>query len=276
LWQQNSKNKMIQKLLIGITVHFVKERIEYLRHIAKNFNALSLNTQVFVVTNTNSANEQKLIKAAIQGHVEMYVPKYLGHPYLLTWSHLDIFREYFQADPDISHFMYLEDDIEIKPNNIEYWLRARDNLRAAGLIPSFLRYEFALQETEMRSSDFKSSYELKSLPVFQKIGSNYCYVNTPRLYQGMYLLDRELTKEHLFGKSSHPDASRLSWGIRESACQGLSFINVPSGSFSRNFFGFMKDKNLIDPDALIHHTSNSYANNPKSEFGKIKIKNLII
>jgi hypothetical protein len=267
---------MIQKLLIGITVHFDKERIEFLRRIAINFNALSLNTQVFVVTNTNSANEQKLIKAAIQSPVEIYVPKYIGHPYLLTWGHLDIFREYFQADPNISHFMYLEDDIEIKPNNIAYWLRGRDYLRETDLIPSFLRYEFASQETEMRSTDMTSSYVLKMLPVFQKIGNNYCYINLPRLHQGMYLLDRELAEQHLFGTSSHPDFGNLSWGIRERACQGLSFINVPSGIFSRNFLGFMKDKNLIDPDALIHHTANTYANDPKSKFGKIKIKDLII
>jgi hypothetical protein len=268
---------MIKKLLIGITVHFVKERIEFLRRIAINFNAFSLNTKVFVVTNTSSSNEQKLIKAAIQSPVEIYVPKHLGHPYLLTWSHLDIFRKYFQTDSDISHFMYLEDDIEIKPNNIEYWLRGRDNLRKAGLIPSFLRYEFASQETEMRSVDLTSSYELKKLPVFQKIGSNYCYINLPRLYQGMYLLDRELAKEHLFGKSSHPDFNRLlGQGMRERACQGLTFKNVAPGNFSRNFLGFMQDKNLIDPDALIHHTTNTYANDPKSKFGKIKIKDLII
>ena len=268
---------MIKKLLIGITVHFVKERIEFLRRIAINFNRLSLNTQVFIVTNTNSADEQKLIKAAIKSHVEIYVPKYLGHPFLLTWGHLDIFREYFQADPDISHFMCLEDDIEIKPNNIEYWLRGRDDLRKAGLIPSFLRYEFASQETEVRSVDLTSSYELKKLPVCKKIEGNYCYINLPRLHQGMYLLDRELAKEHLFGKSSHPDFNiLLGTGIRERACQGLSFKNVPPGSFSRNFLGFMQDKNLIDPDALIHHTTNTYANDPKSKFGKIKIKDLII
>jgi hypothetical protein len=267
---------MIQKLLIGITVHFVKERIEFLRRIAINFNALSQNTQVFVVTNTSSANEQKLIKEAIKSHVEIYVPKLLGHPFLLTWGHLDIFRKYFQADPDITHFMYLEDDIEIKPNNIEYWLRGRDDLHETNLIPSFLRYEFASQKTEMYSTDITYSHELKRLPVFDKIGSNYCYINLPKMHQGMYLLDRELAKEHLFGISSHPDFGIKAWRVRERACQGVMFKNVPPNCFSRNFLGFMKDKNLIDPDALIHHTANTYANDPKSKFGKIKIKELII
>jgi hypothetical protein len=265
---------MIQKLLIGITVHFVKERIEFLRRVAIHFQRLSLNTQVFVVTNTNSVDEQNLIKAAIQSHAEIYVPTHIGHPYLLTWGHFDIFRKHFQADTNISHFMYLEDDIEVKPNNIEYWLRGRESLRQAGLIPSFLRYEFSSQETEMLSTDAKSSIELKKLPVFPNTSSNYYYINLPQPYQGMYLLDRELAKEHLFGVSSNPDFGI--WRIREKAAQGLTFANVPSGCFSRNFVGFMKDKGLIDPDALIHHISNSYANNPKTKLGKIKIKDLII
>ena len=166
---------MIQKLLIGITVHFIKERIEFLRRIAIHFQRLSLNTQVFVVTNTNSVDEQNLIKAAIQSHAEIYVPTHIGHPYLLTWGHFDIFRKHFQADTNISHFMYLEDDIEVKPNNIEYWLRGRESLRQAGLIPSFLRYEFASQEREMLSTDIKSSIELKKLPVFPNTDNNYYY-----------------------------------------------------------------------------------------------------
>jgi hypothetical protein len=265
---------MIKKLLIGITFHFVKERIEFLRKIAIHFAQLSLNTKVFVITNTNSTDEQQLIKTAINDRAEIYVPKYIGHPYLLTWGHFDIFRKHFQIDPEISHFMYLEDDIEIKPNNIEYWLRGREDLRLAGLIPSFLRYEFAAQETEMRSTDVKSSIELDKLSIFKNNNGNYCYINLPQPYQGMYLLDRELAKEHLFGISSNPDFG--TWGIREKAAQGLTFLNVPSGYFSRNVVGFMKNEGLIDPNALIHHMPNNYANNPKTKLGKIKIKDLII
>jgi hypothetical protein len=53
-------------------------------------------------------------------NIKIVTPKYLGHPYLLTWSHLDVFRKMYKIDDNISHFMYLEDDVEIKLNNIEY------------------------------------------------------------------------------------------------------------------------------------------------------------
>jgi hypothetical protein len=52
--------------------------------------------------------------------VEIHTPTYLGHPYLLAWSHLYTFRESFNTDESITHFMYLEDDILITEKNIEY------------------------------------------------------------------------------------------------------------------------------------------------------------
>lgn len=265
---------MISNLLIGITFHFVEERLDFLNKISVNFSHLAFKTKVFVVTNTNSIEDHRKIQAAVQTDVEIYVPHLLGHPYLLTWAHFDVFRNIFQTNQNISHFMYLEDDILITKNNINYWLEGRENLRGFGLLPSFLRYELIDQETLMRSTDVKTHIELKKVPQVNFGKKNYCYINLPKPYQGMYILDRDLAKEHLFGPSSSPDFGI--WGIREKAAQGLTFANVPSGFTSRNLVGFNSDLNQIDPDALIHHTPNNYANNPKSSFGKIPINELIV
>jgi hypothetical protein len=210
---------------------------------------------------------------AIGDNAEIYVPKFIGHPFLLTWGHLDVFRKFFEADEGITHFMYLEDDIEIKPNNIAYWLQGREDLLKVGLIPSFLRYELADQKEGILSTDVTSPVELSAIPTFIANESGNFYINLPEPYQGMYLLDRELAKEHLFGPSSSPDFGP--WGIREKAAQGLTFSKIPSGCFSRNFIGYIQSQGCIDPNALIHHTPNNYANNPLSKFGKIHIKNLI-
>jgi hypothetical protein len=37
--------------------------------------------------------------------------------------------------------MYLEDDIQVKARNVNYWLRGRHELANYGLYPSFVRYE---------------------------------------------------------------------------------------------------------------------------------------
>ena len=265
---------LISNLLIGITFHFVEERLEFLKKISAYFSQLSRNTRVLIFTNTASLDNHKKIVSAVQADIEIFVPKLIGHPYLLTWAHFDMFRKLFQTQQDLTHFMYLEDDILIKPENIEYWLEGRANLKQIGLIPSFLRCELAAQEILMRSTDVTSRVKLSELTKVNIKNESYCYINLPQPYQGMYILDRELAEEHLFGPSSSPEFGP--WGIREKAAQGLTFANVPSGCTSRNFVGFNLDVNHIDSRSLIHHTPNNYANDPQTKFGKIPIKELIV
>lgn len=264
---------MIEGLLIGITFHFAVDRLKYLEKISKNFPKLSKSTRVLVVTNSESDDEHRLIKKSIEIDSEVIVPKFIGHPYLLTWGHFDLFRRYFRSDPEISHFMYLEDDIEVRPENLGYWIRAREDLRQTGVFPSFLRYEIKDGESVKRSTDVTSVLKFAEIPSIPTKNLNYCYINLPQPYQGMYFLDRSLAEEHFFGPSSSPDFGR--WNIREKAAQGLTFCNVPKGCFSRNFLGFHRDEGVIDPDALIHHTPNNYANNPNTKFGKIPVNDLI-
>jgi hypothetical protein len=89
----------------------------------------------------------------------------------------------------------------------------------------------------------------------------------------MYLLDRELMIEHLNGPSSIPQGTP--WGIREKAAAGLTFVNVPKGCISRNFIGYNFQNKCIDPNSLIHHLPNNYANELNSQFATIKVNELI-
>lgn len=107
---------MINKLLIAVTFHYNPNRLIYLERISKHFSSLAKEVQVVVVTNVDSMPLHESIQNIFKERIKIVTPKYLGHPYLLTWSHLDVFREMYKTDEDISHFMYLEDDIEIKLN----------------------------------------------------------------------------------------------------------------------------------------------------------------
>lgn len=271
----SAEGEIIQKLVIAVSFHYVEERLKYLSKIALDFPLLANQIYVFIVTNTEDPEHHKMIRSALGKNFqfEIYVPKLLGHPYLLTWCHFDIFRKYFNIDEKITHFMYIEDDIHIRQKNISYWLKAREDLRPFGLIPSFLRIEFKPDTTEAYSTDTTEVLQLDALPKI-KIHDDYFYINLPNPYQGMYLLDRALMYEHLFGHSSSPDFGP--WQIREKAAQGLTFANVPSWCNSRNFVGFNFLNREIDPNSLIHHLPNNYANNPHSLFGKIAINNLIL
>lgn len=266
----------IPKLSIAVTFYYLEERLQYLSRVASQFHLLADEIEVHVFTHEADAYKHHRIMQSIGEHssrkTTIHVPTLMGHPYLLTWSHLAVFRQRFQVDASITHFMYVEDDIYVTPRNIRFWLDGREKLKSVGVIPSFLRYEINDRDGELYSSDVMDRLELGKLPKVQ-LSENYCYVNLPQPYQGIYFLDRELMAEHLSGASSVPEYSP--WGIREKAAAGITFMNVPKGCFSRNFIGYDLSAGKIDLDCMIHHLPNNYVNNPDINLGSIKISDLI-
>jgi hypothetical protein len=266
----------IKKIAIAVTFHYVESRLKYLAMISTQFHTLADEVLVYVFTNVSDDQKLSQILLAVKQNrylsVEIHTPTYIGHPKLLTWSHFFIFKSVFNNDPSITHFMYLEDDILITKQNIDYWLKARKLLEGQKLVPSFLRYEKKEDSLHLFSTDCTQNYSFCKLPNI-KISEEYCFLNVPEPYQGMYLLDRELMREHINGPSSVPEYTP--WGISEKAAAGLTFINVPYGCYSRNFFGYDLKQKRIDPDCLIHHLPNNYLENLQSPHGKVSISELI-
>lgn len=266
----------VSKLAIAVTFHFNPARLKYLRQIATEFEQLAELVEVYVITNVTDSFNHSQIRQALSLHTceaQILAPALLGHPFLLTWCHREIFRQRFDQDPDISHFLYLEDDIQVGPHNIEYWLRGREALRPLGLIPSFLRFERCNNQGPDLSTDVINPVDRHKLPNV-RMSEQYSFVNMPNPYQAMYLLDRELMAEMIDNPKCGPESG--SWGIREKAAQGVTFSQVPDGCISRNFVGFDTARGEIDPGSLVHHTPNNYADDPGSRFGKIAIQDLVL
>ena len=269
-------HEKIKKIVITITFHYAEKKLKNLSKITNDFLLFSKKVNVFIVTNTNKKKDHRNIYKSLNRklNIKIIVPSFLGHPYLLTWFHLDIFRKEFFSDKNISHFMYLEDDIKISKQNIFHWQENRTILRKFGLIPSFLRYEIKNNNRkEKYVVDVTKRLSLRNLPKV-KISDEYCYVNLPQPYQGMYLLDRDLMKEHLNGPSSSPDFHKCNWPIRESAAQGLTFANVPKKFWSRNVVLYNIKNKCVAEHSLIHHLSNNYIKS-NTPFAKIKLSDLI-
>jgi hypothetical protein len=269
-------NQPLKKLCVGVSFHYNANRLGFLKQTLSNLPALADEVEVHVFTNASEDSLKDTIRAAgssiAPGCLAIHEPKLLGHPFLLTWCHMNIFRARFHEDSGISHFMYLEDDIDIREHNVRYWLDAREALRPHGLIPSFLRYEYQDGCEEKCATDIVKMLVYTRLRKID-LSTETAYVNLPNPYQGMYLLDRALMKEHLDGPSSAPEFG--SWGIREKAAAGITFLNVPAPFHSRNLVGYNKTIGQVDPGCLIHHIPNNYANNPASGFGKVRVSELI-
>jgi hypothetical protein len=265
-------------LAICITVHFSADRVKYLKIMSDHFSELADFVEVFIVTNALvDKGELQILEDAMKGHdfkYEFFIAEGLGHPYLLAWSHFAIFRQLI-ANQSITHFMYLEDDLLITKDNMNYLNDSLVKLLPLGLIPSFLRIEKNHVDSLWYSSDAQEQFYFSKLPKVYK-NPDYAFINLPHPYQGMYLLTRELMLEHLNSKSSNPDFGI--WYIREKAAQGLTFQNLPEGYTSRNLIGFDVKKQKFDPRSFIHHLPDNYANRipPDGRLGTIQVDRVIL
>jgi hypothetical protein len=269
-----------RRLLVCVTFHYVPSRLRYLTTIAAEFSSLAESTKVVIITNDLSAHES--ITSALSPlrlDLEILTPTLLGHPYLLTWCHKDIFRrEHERKSNEYSHYLYTEDDLLIREHNIDYWMESRERLKPSGLIPSFVRYEINPDsQLEVSVDQIAKVDPAKAAKIFFP-HLNYAYIALPNPHQGTYLFDRDLLAEHF--ESIHrygPDAPAPDgwiWTIEKSAL-GASFCKVPYGFSSRNVVGYQIDAQSMDMRCLIHHTPNNYTINPNSKFGDLPICGLI-
>ncbi|MCF8196637.1 MAG: hypothetical protein K9J38_11625 [Polynucleobacter sp.] len=265
---------LIERLLASITFHYDEARLEYLQKVCLQIPSLGFDYKVLIVTNAKDDSAHQKIRDQL-GHCSNFeIVSYpvMGHPFFLTWGHLPMFKRYHESDPSYSHFMYLEDDIQVTARNVNYWLRGRHELANYRLYPSFVRYEINYTNDNWVATDITKPLKLKTLPKIS-VTPEYIFINSPQPYQGMYIMDRPMMYEYFNSVACSPDFG--DWGIREKATQGLTFLNVPKSFLSRNLIGYNLSQKAIDPDALIEHLPGNYANNPESQFGKLHLENLI-
>lgn len=259
-----------EKLAICVTFHFSQNRLAYLTEAGARFHKLARQVSLHVVTNTDRSEDIAAIRACFPAiHAEIVVPDHLGHPFLLTWIHRRVLGDIHASDPNVSHFLYLEDDLRITEANILYWLRWEPVLSRFGLYPSFFRFEQNRRGHRV-CTDATRSENISLLP-HVRVSEHAAFVNAPNPYQGLYLFDRTRFGEFISSDAASPDFG--TWKIREKATQGLTFFNVPTGCRSRNFV-LWDNRHGIDGGALIHHLPNNYAENPATRFGTVRVEDV--
>ena len=271
-----------KKISICVTFHYNEDRFCYLKEVCNNFIGIAPEIYLTIITNVDDEFKLQKIKQLIKVDffkLNFLLPKHLGHPFLLAWSHLNVFREQIK-DSSFTHFLYIEDDIKVTKSNIEYWLRSRRILKSIGLIPGFFRYEIN-KNGNLYSSDVMSKISLYDC---QKINLNEAtYINITYPYQGLYIYDRELMLEHLNSSSSCPDFDHHDGGLfymqshdlRARAAFGLTFINIPIKYRSRIVLE-IDQNHIININALVHHLPNNYTNQINHQAGKIEINDIFL
>ena len=238
----NNTNAENSKIVASIAFFYDEKKLTNLKKVCKNLYEISNETEIYVFTNKISEDEKKRIEHDLKSNIKIIVIEDILHNRLLPWYHLNLMRKLYERK-DITHFLYLEDDILISKENFDYWVNGRKILKDFNLIPGFIRTEINHETNELYAIDFVKKNKLKNLPEIS-INHDYSFINHKYPYQGMYLYDRELMKEHLFGPSSNPDCGHgafntdyidprmINLDLMAKANIGLTYLNVPDGFFN--------------------------------------------
>jgi hypothetical protein len=272
------------RILVAITVHFNAARLEYLAEVMRSLAEFPVAVMtVILVTNTVHEAElavlRRLCDEILPGQgasVRSY--EYLAHPHYLTWRHRKMIASEFGggAKGRYTHFIYLEDDIRLSFANFCYFVEFREVLRDAGLLPSFLRVEYSKDLNGFVNSDTKIPVDVSHQAQIE-VG-HIIMTNMPFPYNPCYILDAALAAEFLRTRSFKRESSRAvtDMEVRERAAMGLCYENVPEPFQCRYVVPISKTTGMALNRAWISHLPNNYANDPKSDFGKVRMDALFV
>lgn len=240
------------KLGVVITFFYKEHRLGFLSKVLDSLNSIPYIKDITIISNIKNSNFTFIDN--------------ISDPLMLPWSHVDYIKKYYENET-YTHFLYLEDDIEIHQFNIDYWIYHRNLIKNKLFFPAFIRAEtlydswYAVDIISIHTQDTIKRY-LKN------------YINLSDNHQGMYMMDRSMMKEYLSCVASKPPYGTMRHkGIIESSAEGLLYHNVPEGYYSRNLIHFQY--NMPDINSIIHHCSDSYVKNKDVPVAKILVKDCI-
>lgn len=279
------------KILVCITFLYKETRLQYLKKVLESYSNMIYSVEVNIITDVTHENKISFIKEIFPKQSDKFCSKIIAfptipHPWLLTWGHKEVFSQKFH-NLEYTHFICSEDDLEIKQNNIDYWLEHRQRLQGTGFYPSFLRVEWNKHLNSWTSTDLISKICLKETRSIEVENGSYTYLNLNNPYQGMFLYDRLLMAEHMRSdtfdilKYGHIETIEMNptWGgggVAERANFALTFENVPTGFGSRNLINYDARYLLLNHSSYIHHLPNNYADSLRVDgHGQIKLNDII-
>ncbi|MGZ4675040.1 MAG: hypothetical protein ACXVJ7_03260 [Acidimicrobiia bacterium] len=210
------------------------------------------------------------------------------HPYRLTWHHKALFRELVLRrnafELGLTHLVYSEDDLRLAPDALDYWTHARPVLAPHGLIPGYSRFEGPPDDA--RLTDQQRVLRIDELPRLELPVSDepgaplVWWVNVPRPYQAMYVLDEPLARRHLATsrfrsplRSNRTPTIGRGWDVRVRAAAGPMLDDTPPGFSSTAVIPVAREHGALVPyrPARIEHLPANYYADPSNTVATVPL-----
>lgn len=238
------------KLWVNLCFYYVEDRLPNFKRTLKNLSSIP-NIKIIIDSNVN-----------FDDTLDIRV-KELDDPYNYTWEHKKYMSEFLESD--YTHFAYIEGNIDVTKKTFDSWNHSRQLFLKNHLnfIPAVHRIQ---KDKEGNIYSLDCTHIQRHRPTIEVEGEKFIFLSEP--YQGMFIMDRELVKEHI-NSNYFTFGQKQSYGIRESANLGNMYVNVPAGFPHR---AALPLNNL--ESCMVEHFGTDYHNNPNSPHAKIRIESL--
>jgi len=283
-------------VMTSVRARDYKNRYKYLSEVLRELNNIKVKTININIFSNSEEVKLELAKIGQLKNLQFYIyEKYskmniinnspwvyddLQSPWLLTWEHKKVMLNDIKKGDQNSLFLYIENDVKFKQENLEYWLNNRDILNENNLIPSFTLTEVSSRRNELVSvSQFggKAS-KLSELSMFNSKGNLFVQLANP--YCACYLMDLDLANEYSNSRAFTEQESRdlTWWDIGARAAMGAQFVDVPKNFTSRHVvpIEIAGDYCKILDSAVLHHLPNLYCQVEAIEKNFLPIDKIIL
>jgi len=240
-----------------ISFFYIEERKKYIYAIIAETRKYPYKTDIFIHTNTDFSLD---LQDPYTNGIISIVSHDLStiHPFLLTWKCRDVLKEQ-QEDYDI--FMYIEDDILVPKEAIDYWMKNHTDLVEKKYNLGFMRIE-----TNERKEEYIT--DLMSGPLTRPFILNnrlFC-VNDRNPYCAFWIYDKK--EFHRFLNSPYYTIENIDfYKTREASAIGLHGLYTP---WYKATVIPIENGRLTDA-CRIYHLQNNYVNdNNDGSFGSTK------
>ena len=229
-----------------ICFYYIEERIKYINRIINETNKYIYTTDIYLHTN----NKDLLISTFdtyTNGIIQIVYHDLTNiDPFKLTWKCRDLLLS--QKD-NYDIFMYIEDDILVPNNALEYWIKYNEKLVNDGYNLGFLRIETF--NNEEYSTDLYGEYFDTIININNE---NYC-VNNKNPYCAFWIYNKN--EFNRFVNSHYYNIDNIhGYGVRESSAIGLHGKHT---YWYKSTVMPISNNKLID-SCKIYHMPNNYVN----------------
>ena len=244
-----------------ISFYYIEDRFVYINRIIDETNKYEFITDIFIHTNNENLTESAFNKYTNGSITIVFHDLSNINHFYLTWKCRDLLKQ--QRD-EYDVFMYIEDDILVPCNALNYWLKYNSKLIEMNYNLGFVRIEVKDDIeyiTDLEGLYFDTIIDLDDNP--------YC-VNNKNPYCAFWIYNKN--EFNRFVDSLHYDLKNMqNYNTREKSAIGL---HGDGTNWYKDTVIPMIDNKLTD-DCRIYHMPNNYANDDRVPYATIKFNESI-